>query len=187
VNLNDEQGKKLVDESIQLVPEILLIQENNRTVYQRYAQEQLTKRYGPEDYALISGDTISVYISTQALNAQDARTSLNIFVIILVVLFILTFVYGPHFALTISDPVAIMRRGMDDPTYTLEVSIPKLYENDEIYRLADSYNEEFLPMKSRQEMGGGAQSRLADLDFDSLLGDQLDDQESIDSLNEDED
>ncbi|WP_052078775.1 ion transporter [Spirochaeta lutea] len=174
VDAADSDSLSQIRQSASLVPEILLIQQNNRTVYQRYDRPEMVDQYGPGDYAYLQGDSVTVYLSTLALNAQDARTSLYVFVIIVVLLFVLTFIYGPHFALTVSDPVAIMRRGMDESTYALEIAIPRNYAEDEIYRLADSYNQEFLPMKNRVEMEGLGSSSLdtAHLDLESLLDDQ---------------
>ena len=42
-----------------------------------------------------------------------------------------------------------MRRGLDEQSYNLEVRIPERYRNDDIYRLAASYNETYLPLKDR--------------------------------------
>jgi len=40
-----------------------------------------------------------------------------------------------------------MRRGFKEPDYNLNVKIPHMYEEDDIYALASLYNEIYLPLK----------------------------------------
>jgi hypothetical protein len=85
-------------------------------------------------------------------------------VIALTLIFLL--VYSPHFALTVTDPIHVMRRGMDEASYNLEVKTDGVYGGDDIYKLARSYNEIFLPIKNRaqtSEDSGGSDLSLDDV------------------------
>ena len=72
--------------------------------------------------------------------------------------------YSPHFAITVTDPLQVMQKGITDPLYNFEVKIPDRYQNDDIYRLADAYNRIFLPLKDRNQENTEAQSSVLNLD-----------------------
>jgi hypothetical protein len=74
--------------------------------------------------------------------------------------------YSPHFALTVSDPIHIMRRGMNEKGYNLEVRIPPMFADDEVYRLAKLYNEVYLPLKDRSSVGDDTE--VLDLKLDDI-------------------
>jgi hypothetical protein len=44
-----------------------------------------------------------------------------------------------------------MRRGLEEPGYNREVEVPERYREDEVFRLARSYNEHYLPLKARNQ------------------------------------
>ncbi|MFP4550433.1 MAG: hypothetical protein ACLFNT_06480 [Spirochaetales bacterium] len=71
------------------------------------------------------------------------------FGIIVVLVLVFMLYYSPHFALTVSDPIHIMKRGLGESSYNLEVKTPAHYEHDEVYELGELYNEVYLPMKDR--------------------------------------
>jgi hypothetical protein len=83
-----------------------------------------------------------------------------------VLVLVFLFLYSPHFALTVSDPIHVMRRGMVEPGYNLEVKIPELYKDDDVYRLASAYNETYLPLKDRA--GTADDSPMSELKMDDL-------------------
>jgi hypothetical protein len=83
-------------------------------------------------------------------------------IVILVVLSYLL-IYSPHFALTVSDPIHVMRRGLEEPNYNLEVRIPQKYETDDVFQMAELYNEKYLPLKDRTQNKEG--QSLIDLDM----------------------
>jgi hypothetical protein len=83
-------------------------------------------------------------------------------------------IYSPHFAMTVTDPIHVMRRGMSEPNYSLEVKIPAVYRQDDVYSLAGEYNRVFLPMKDREratEEGDSGGSALSLGDIDGLFDD----------------
>ena len=69
------------------------------------------------------------------------------FILILVLTAVLLLFYSPHFALTVSDPIHVMNRGMEEKDYNFEVKIDPRYKEDGVFRLARNYNQIFLPMK----------------------------------------
>ena len=85
-------------------------------------------------------------------------------------LFLLIY-YSPHFALTVTDPIHVMRKGLEDDTYNLEVRVPERYRDDDVYKLADAYNRIYLPMKDRQKgQEEGTSSLLKMDDVKDLFG-----------------
>ena len=83
---------------------------------------------------------------------------------------VLMLFYSPHFAITVTDPVNIMAKGFRDSSYNLEVLIPEDLKEDDIFQLARLYNEEFLPLKARNNTReSGANLALKLEDFDDLL------------------
>ncbi|WP_168203420.1 ion transporter [Oceanispirochaeta crateris] len=128
---------------------VLMLRSKEGTLYTRYNNDQYKKWFGPSDYGYVQSGDIELFYNLKPLHAGGAGDNLLIFVSILLVLIILMVTYSPHFALTVTDPVNIMLRGMSDNSYNLEVLIPPEYESDGVYRLAQQYNEEYLPLKAR--------------------------------------
>ncbi len=57
------------------------------------------------------------------------------------------FLYAPRFALEISDPIHVMKRGMSEPGYNLEVRIPQESAEEDVFELAALYNSVYLPLE----------------------------------------
>jgi hypothetical protein len=49
----------------------------------------------------------------------------------------------------ISDPIHVMKRGMSESDYNLEVRIPAEHADDDVFELAALYNSVYLPLKDR--------------------------------------
>ena len=136
---------------------ILQVLQNGRVRYSRSNQEYIDRFYRDVDFALVTAAGIDLWIDLRPLNQEQAATNLRYFAVILALILVLVFVYSPHFALTISDPIHVMRRGMQESSYNLEVKIPAAYRDDDVFRLAQSYNRVFLPMKDRAYAGEEAE------------------------------
>ncbi len=150
------------------LPTLLIIKSGENTIYSRYENEDYRAVFGPTDYTYRQIGDYSFFLSIKPQLADQARQSMAFF--ILIVLMVLTFlmIYSPHFALTISDPIHVMRRGFAETGYNLEVEIPRRYRNDEVYRLAALYNREYLPLKERTKQ---QEERLhSDLSLDTITG-----------------
>jgi nitrogen fixation/metabolism regulation signal transduction histidine kinase len=100
------------------------------------------------------------------MNAHQSRDNLLYFgiVVLLVVIFLL--VYSPHFALTVSDPIHVMNKGLADKSYNLEVKVPKQFADDDLFQLAKNYNEVYLPLKDRSNAEEGGE--LVDMKMDDF-------------------
>ena len=142
--------------------------------YTRFDQEYIDRFYRDVDVAVITAAEIDLRVDLRPLNREQAAANLRYFAVILALILVLVFVYSPHFALTISDPIHVMRRGMQESNYNLEVKVPAAYRDDEVFRLAHSYNSVFLPMKDRSYAGDKAEISRIQLDDVQDLFDESD-------------
>ena len=148
---------------------VLIIRTSKGTVYTRYDNDYYDRWFGPSDYGYLESGDVEFFYSLKPIYAAESKTNLLIFTAILIMLIVLMLTYSPHFALTITDPVNIMLRGMSDSSYNLEVLIPGEFSEDGVYKLAQQYNEEYLPLKARSSDQGQGSSALKVDDFDDLF------------------
>ena len=134
---------------------ILQIKQNSEILFRRYDREFIIDNINEGDYKhyLIVKKDMEVLFDVREENARIELNQSwnNVFFFSLVMLVVISymFVYSAHFAMTVTDPINVMKRGMDEKTYNLEVKLPKYYKNDDIFQLAKVYNEIFLPLKDR--------------------------------------
>lgn len=112
-----------------------------------------------------------VRLSTADIESAQALVSLQVFCIILALSIVIAFFYARHFAMTITDIIYIISKGMRLRDYNLEVRIPERYRDHEVFRLARYYNDRFLPVKSRK-YGDGMQQSVSLSDFMKFTGKQ---------------
>ncbi len=149
---------------------ILIVRNEEGTIYSRETNSFYRTWYGPSDYGYVSKGGMEMFYSMKPIYVGESKSNLMIFMAILVMLTVLLLFYSPHFAITVTDPLNIMIKGFSDSSYNLEVLIPKDLEEDGIFRLSRLYNEEYLPMKARnnsRETGSNLTLKLED--FDDLL------------------
>ncbi len=146
-------------------PGALVLRQGDQTVYSRYDNDYYETNFGPGDYDVVGARETILFVDLRPLHVAEARENLIHFVVIVVIVLTFLFAYSPHFALTVSDPIHVMRRGFVEPSYNLAVKISEAYQNDEVYRLAAEYNEVYLPMKDRSSGGesGGSDLSMADI------------------------
>lgn len=142
-------GMAAVEELASDEPSVLLVQTGGRTVYSRLAQHSSGASIGPPDYRFSDTSGMRVFLDLRPINREHASGNLAAVGLIALLVFSFLVWYSPHVALTVSDPARSMSRGMAEERYNLAVRIPKLYREDEIYRLARLYNEVYLPLKVR--------------------------------------
>jgi len=144
--------------------DILLVKRNGQTLFSRYDNRYYDENFGPSDYQYIGKGEYDFFFDIRPLVAIQAKDNLVYFgIVVFFVIFLLVY-YSPHFAMTVTDPIQVMRKGIEDDTYNLEVKIPERYKEDDVYQLADAYNRIFLPMKDRSRGTGESQSSLLNLD-----------------------
>jgi len=147
----------------------LVVRNQGKVVFSRYDDADYSRYFGPTDYEYRSSGDYELFLDNRGLEKQQARENLTIFVIVVFVIFVFLVFYSSHFAMTVTDPITIMMKGMLESSYNLEVKIPSLYAKDDVYRLARSYNDAFLPMKARDAMDSDEMVDLQVDDLDSLF------------------
>lgn len=132
---------------------ILVVEREGEVLYSRHDQDRYDRFYQATDYVVIADAGLALFVDLKPLNRQRATQNLQYFALIIVLVLGYVFWYSAHFALTVSDPIHVMLRGLEEPSYNLEVLIPREYRDDDVYRLARAYNRVFLPMKDRESAG----------------------------------
>lgn len=130
-------------------PALLLVKDRGQVRYTKYGNETYEREFLLGDYGHLERQGVEVFLDLRGLNQGTARANIIYFLAIVAIVVALLFYYSPHFALTVSDPIHIMRRGFSEKGYNLAIRIPKRFENDDVYRLAKLYNEIYLPLKDR--------------------------------------
>lgn len=176
-NLADPANRQELQDLMRVEQDVLQVRRGNELVYDRYEPAYYERFFGPGDYDYLVQGEVSVFFDLRPVAQDGARANLLHFLIIVLIVGIYLFYYSGHFALTVSDPITIMRRGMQEKGYNLEVLVPREYANDEVYRLAGLYNEVYLPLKDRT--GIEEDSGVLDLKLDDVK-DLLDDPDSDD-------
>lgn len=115
------------------------------TINKRETDEIIEYKFNSE-----KGDSYTLYFSRSQDLKQTALTGIVNFTLILFMVLIILIFYSPHFARTITDPIFVMQKGFEKRDYTLMVKIPKKYEDDDIYQLANNFNNRWLPAKMRR-------------------------------------
>ncbi len=145
---------------------LLIVKSDGTTRYSRFGNQYYVSYFGPNDYGYIKSAGLELFFDLRVLNAQQSYSNLVYFAAIVLLVLMMLFYYGPHFALTISDPIHVMRRGFSEAAYNLAVRIPEAYAGDDLFKLARKYNEQYLPLKDR--MGGDRGAGVLDLKVDNI-------------------
>ena len=165
--INDKIEKNQALDFIKIHQDILLIKNQNRTIYSRYTDDQYNSSFGPGDFQYIRYNRTEVFFDLRFQNSEAALPGMLLLLIIVFAVISLMLFYSPHFAITISDPVFVMLKGMRDRDYNLEVDIPMRYRNDDIFRLSHVYNNNYLTLKARENdenKEGESVLKIEDLD-----------------------
>lgn len=165
-DLTEPENRELLADFAESQPWVVQLEAEGETLYSRYDGEYLERFFGPVDYGYIEQGAVGVFLDVRTVNADQARQNIVNFIIIVILLGLFMFYYSPHFAMTVTDPIHIMKRGMSEPGYNLEIRIPERFRSDEVYRLAEAYNRVYLPLKDRagNEDAGG----MSELDMDDV-------------------
>jgi hypothetical protein len=138
-----------------LDPSILVVRpEGGKAVWSRYDAEYLARNFLAGDYGYLSVDGVEIFLDERPAVKAAAWEALVFFVAIVLIVLAYLFLYAPRFALGISDPVHVMKRGLAESDYNLEVKIPARNADDDVYELARLYNTVFLPLKDREGSSG---------------------------------
>jgi hypothetical protein len=135
-----------------------------KTAWTRYDGEYYAAHFLPGDYGYVAANGVEVFLDERPYARAAARGALVFFVAVVLMVLAMLFMYAPRFALGISDPIHVMKRGMAEQEYNLEVKIPAAQSDDDVFQLAALYNELFLPLKERQSGEEYAPRPALDLD-----------------------
>ena len=137
-------------------PALIKVKRGTNVLWTRYDDAYLKDYFSPADYSMEKWGEISMWFDLRPYSTEEARLNLTVFFLTLLAVCVLIVTYTTHFAFTVTDPVNIMLRGFSRPGYNLEVQIPSEYSGDDIFRLASLYNDEYLPLKAREQMSSGS-------------------------------
>jgi len=166
-----EDGK--TDEALYIAEnskDLLIIKQNDKTLYSANDNTYYAAYFGPGDYRYAGNVPFEYFFDVRQMNKHQSGSNLLFFAI--VVIFVLAFIilYSPHFAITVSDPIHIMKKGLEENSYNLEVKVPETYQDDDVFELAKKYNEVYLPLKDRSNAEeGGDMVELKMDDFSDLF------------------
>jgi hypothetical protein len=173
--LSDKDYRNTLQKTAKFYPEIAAISYKGDLLY------EFTKLSSSEVLELVSMGSEEIYIEKGAANGhlnityyrgqvmkQEAFANLLQFGLIIALLLVILILYTAHFALTVSDPIFVMRMGFEKKDYTLAVKIPESYKNDDVFLLASDYNDRWLPAKMRTL--AGQEKTTSVLTMESVFG-----------------
>ncbi len=144
-------------------PSLLIVKYRGQSLYSRYSDSYYQEFFAPGDYTYLRKNDLELFFDQRPYVSQLSRESILFFVIVVLIVLAYLLIYSPHFALTVSDPIHVMRRGLEETNYNLEVKIPQKYKTDDVFQMAALYNEKYLPLKDRTQNKEG--QSLIELDM----------------------
>ena len=163
---NSSDSESRLKEFISYNNSVLIIKDNGTTIYTKFDNDFYKEFYGTSDYTYIKSGAYEFYFDLKGVLKIQSINNILYFCLVIMLILAFMFYYSPHFALTISDPIHVMRRGMKEGSYNLEVRVSHEYADDDIFKLAEQYNSSFLPMKARASLVDNAD--MLDLKMDDI-------------------
>ena len=130
---------------------ILKAEYKKKVLYASISDKRFKDYYNFENHVKAQSKNFLLYISIVDINKQIAFNNMKTFFIIIFVVIAFMVIYTRHFVQNISDIVHIMKNGLTDKNYNLQVKIREEFESHEIFKLAQYYNEVFLAKKIRNK------------------------------------
>ena len=129
------------------------------------SDDEFVKYYAPDDYKVIKDGKFTLYVSLTDIHRETAYHHLVDFFIIIFTVLAFMLVYTRHFVQTITDIIHVMDKGFRKKNYNLLVKMRDEFEEEEIFRLAEFYNDSYLPAKSKRAVKEDAKSANISMDF----------------------
>jgi len=171
--LNKSTGisiKKLAKSIIMKEPNVLKFFHIDRLIYfTNITDDDFKKYYSIEDYMQIKKGAYMIYVSTVDINKIIAGVNLQNFLIIVGLILSFMLIYTRHFVQTISDVIHVMTRGFKERDYNLQVKIREPFKEDEVFKLAEEFNENYLAQKARIQQEEKTKKGTV-LSMDDLMG-----------------
>jgi len=129
---------------------LIRINYNNGKRYEKLSESEFSKYYNSGDYIKVSGELCSLTISVKDLKKENARLNMMFFLVLLGPGVAFMLLYSRHFSITVSDVAGALNSGFRKRDYNLMIKIRNEYKEEELYRLAQFYNDVYLPAKLRK-------------------------------------
>ncbi len=168
-NISSERPSAAAENFADYDSDLLVVKQKGETLYTRFDNPFYSTVFGPGDYQYYRTTDYEFFFDTREISQIQALNNILFFIIVVMSVLVFLIYYSPHFALTVTDPIHVMKRGFLESDYNLEVKIPEPYKEDDIYQLGKAYNEKYLPMKVRQEESSQGQTSLTMDDFEDLF------------------
>jgi hypothetical protein len=135
------------------------------TSWTRYTDAYYAANFLTGDYEYFNVKGIESFFDGRPVAQATAREGIVFFVAIVLIVLAYILLYIPRFALDITDPIHVMKRGMEESGYNLEVKIPSRRADEDVFELARLYNSIFLPLKDR---GSGQEEQTGVLGINDI-------------------
>lgn len=129
---------------------VLSFHKGKKVIFEKINSNTFNKSFSKDDYFIISKNGIDLTISSVDIHQRIASTHLQNFFIIIFIVISIMFIYTRHFAQNISDLIHILNKGFRKKDYNLQIKIKEEFKNEEIFKLAQFYNDAYLPAKLRR-------------------------------------
>jgi len=139
--------RPLIFKSLSSDSKVLKMYYEDFLVFSNVSADKFKKYYDYDDSITIEKTEYKLILSVRDINRITAGINLQNFIIIVFLILAYMMLYTKHFVQTISDIVHVIRRGFTEKDYNLQVKINENYKEDEIFKLAEQYNETYLPEK----------------------------------------
>ncbi|MFW5808696.1 MAG: ion transporter [Spirochaetota bacterium] len=107
--------------------------------------------YTYNDHTFVEYKGYTALISLMDINSKQALDHIKYFIIIVMIVLGFTFLYTRHFVQNVTDVLHILNLGFRKKDYNLQIKINPYYQDHEVYRLAQFYNEAYLPAKLKRQ------------------------------------
>jgi hypothetical protein len=134
-------------------PSLLVAREGQATLYSRQADDLYAREFALGDYRYLRAGDLELFFDIRPAVSEAAAQDLLFQLLVLLLLAGLFGFYAPHFTRVVTDPLEVMRRGLAEDGFNLQVRVPEDRREEEVFRLAREYNERWLPLKDRDRRG----------------------------------
>ncbi len=148
-NIEKYNREELINQHLSHIPYIMHVAVNDAAVLP-LDNEKLNTYYTYNDYSRIEYRGYTVFLSLIDINSKQSLNSIQNFFVIIVIVLGFTFVYTRHFAQNVTDILHILNLGLRKKDYNLQIKINPYYKDHEVFRLAQFYNEAYLPAKLKR-------------------------------------
>lgn len=129
---------------------VLIVLKENKAVHQKIEKSRFEQMYDAEDFSAIQSGKYTLFISHIDISKQTALDHIQSLFIIVFLVLAFMIVYTRHFVQKITDVIHIIDMGWRKRDYNLQVKIKKDFEDHEIFKMAEFYNEKYLPEKMKK-------------------------------------